>query len=393
MGFKNSFFNLTTSQGSSNKGGGGSSYSSFGRVVDIILDEDHPQYTIKGGAVAINGVFFKPINSPGKSTITSDMSFAYQSSSHIKTVPTVGEIIETTKLANPALSGGEFKSQTFYIRIVNIWNSPNTGVYLDMKNEPNLDITSKGQFKELSTVNPIRSTPGDVQIEGRQGQSLRFTGGKGSGSPWVDDTNIGKPITILSNGQGETKNGFETIGENINDDDCSIYLISDHKIPLEPANNKRFTYDDKPTTANEFKGNQVLINGGRLYFNAKENDIQLSSVTSIGMNTGGTVNIDATEYMCLDGSRIYLGVAARSASDISKEPVILGNQLEGFLDNLLGMLEGMAKDMAKARTVKSHPIPRLNKRGLQAIPVIRALRRRINPNGSSTLKSKKVFTE
>jgi len=392
MGFKNSFNSLKNSQ-SSGGAGAGSSYSSFGRVVDIILDEDHPQYANKGGASAINGVFYKPLNSTVNSTITSDMPFAYQSSAHIKTVPIIGEIVETTKLVNPAFSGGEQKSQPYYIRIVNIWNSPNTGVYLDMKNNPNLDISSKGSFKELSTVNPIRSTPGDIQIEGRQGQSIRFTGGKGTGNPWVDSTNIGKPITIISNGQSETDNGFETLGEDINEDECSIYLISDHKISLKPANEKRSTYDDKPIESSEFKGNQVIINGGRLFFNAKENDIQLSSTTSIGMNTGGTVNIDATEYMCLDGSRIYLGVAARSASDISKEPVVLGNQLEGFLDNLLGMLEGMAKDMSKARTVKNHPIPRINKRGLQAIPVIRALRRRINPNGPSTLKSKKVFTE
>jgi hypothetical protein len=67
--------------------------------------------------------------------------------------------------------------------------------------------------------------------------------------------------------------------------------------------------------------------------------------------------------------------------------------MEGFLMNLLNMLEGMANDMARARTIKNHPIPALNKRGLQAKPVIQALKNRINPNGPSTLKSKKVFTE
>ena len=139
--------------------------------------------------------------------------------------------------------------------------------------------------------------------------------------------------------------------------------------------------------------NWVIINGGRLFFNAKEHDIQLSSIKSIGLNTEGTVNIDSTDYMCLDGSQIFLGEKARTASDRFKEPVILGNQLEGFLENLLNLLEGMANDMASARTVKNHPIPQLNKRGLQARPVIQALKRLINPNGPSTLKSKKVYTE
>ena len=57
------------------------------------------------------------------------------------------------------------------------------------------------------------------------------------------------------------------------------------------------------------------------------------------------------------------------------------------------MLEGMADDMARAKTVDAKPIPLLNKRGLQAKPVIQALKRRINPNGQSVLKSKKVYTE
>ena len=31
----------------------------FGRVLDIILDETHPEYYLRGGAKAINGVFFR----------------------------------------------------------------------------------------------------------------------------------------------------------------------------------------------------------------------------------------------------------------------------------------------------------------------------------------------
>jgi|TARA_R100000030_G_scaffold100089_1_gene92382 hypothetical protein len=392
MGFKNSIFNF----GSSNKlsgGGGVSSYSSFGRVLDIILDESHPEYANKGGAASINGVFYKPLGAGGSELITRDMSFAYQSSSHIKTVPIVGELIEVTTLPNPAFSESERRTQNYYIRILNLYNSPNSAVYPDMTLNPNIDITLRGKFKELGTVNPISSSPGDVQFEGRQGQSIRFTGGKGNGNPWVDDTNLGSPMIIISNGQQETDNGFKTLGENMDQDDSSIYLVSNHSIPITPANDKRLSYEDKPVEGNEFKGSQVLINGGRLFFNAKSSDIQLSSVTSIGMNTGGTVNIDATEYMCLDGTKIYLGASALSAPEVSKEPVIKGNQLEGFLFNLLNLLEGMANDMARAKTVKNHPIPAINKRGLQAKPVILALKSRINPNGPSTLKSKKVFTE
>ena len=84
---------------------------------------------------------------------------------------------------------------------------------------------------------------------------------------------------------------------------------------------------------------------------------------------------------------------AIEASNNFKEPVVLGNQLEGYLNSILNILSGMADDMSSAKTVKGHAIPRINKRGLQAKATIAALRRIINPNGPSQLKSKKVFTE
>jgi hypothetical protein len=391
MGFKNSLNNL----GSSTGGTGTTTRSStvFGRVVDIILDENHTEYLNKGGARSINGVFYKPLGGYKKELTPNVLPFAQQSSSHIKTVPIIGEVVEIATMPNLASSTSERSNSKFYTRIVNTWNNANSSVYPDLANNPDTDITSGGTFKELGTVNPIRSTPGDVQIEGRQGQSLRFTGGKGSGNPWVDDENIGFPVTILSNGQSDTEEGFSTLGENIDEDNCSIYLVSNHQIPLTPASEKRDTFDENPEKSDQFKGSQIMLNAGRLYLNAKQADIQLSSIKSIGLNTEGSINIDGSSYLCLDAPKMYLGSKARTSSEGNREPVMLGNQTEAFLQNVLNLLEGMAKDMARAKTIKGHPIPSINKRGMQAQPVIRQLKSLINPSGTSQLKSKKVFTE
>jgi hypothetical protein len=395
MSYKTTLNNLITSRG------GGSSSSSttntttkvYGRVVDIILDEDHSEYINQGGGLAINGVFYKPLNKNYEEESPSILPFAYQNSSNIKVVPVVGEIVEVETVSTPSPLGNDNKTRKFYTKIVNVWNNPNSGLFLDIINNPELDISSKDSFIELAKVNPIKSGPGDIQFEGRQGQSIRFAGSKVKGVDYIDNSNNGKPVIIISNGQSETEQGFTTLSENINEDASSIYMVSDHQIPLKQASLKRSAWNDKPTQANEFKGNQVIINGGRLFFNAKEHDIQLSSIKSIGLNTEGTINIDSTSYMCFDGSQIYLGAKSRTAPDSLREPVVLGNQLEGFLKSVLNILEGMARDMATAKTVDKKPIPKLNKRGLQARPIIKALKRRINPSGPSTLKSKKVFTE
>lgn len=388
MSFTNSINNSVKSTSGTSRTN--SNATLYGRVVDIILDENHSEYGSKGGGIAINGVFYIPLVDNLYNDKLGATYFAYQGSAHIKTVPIVGEIVELQKMANPRSGQG---SRRHYTRIVNIWNNSNSGVYPDTNRSLELDITSNGTFTELADVNPIRSAPGDVQIEGRQGQSLRFTGGISSNNAIIDPENIGKPLTILSNGQADVDGGFLTIPENVDKDANSIYLAADHKIKLTPASTKRLAYDDNPTPSDEFRGNQVVINGGRLYFNAKLDDIQLSSITSVGINTEGSINMDASTYSCIDAPFIYLGHKARTSPNANKEPVLLGNQTEIFLEVLLNMMQGMATDMAAAKTIDGKPIPTINKRGMSMKQVLKDLKRQLNPGGQSNLKSKKVFTE
>ena len=336
MGFNTSLNSIGTSPG------GGSSTTTpkvFGRVVDIILDEDHPEYKNRGGGMAINGVFYKQLGRSQKELTPNALPFAFQHSAHIKTVPIIGEIIQVVSMPNLSLLGSEKPNTKYYTGIVNTFNNANSGAYPDLQNNSDLDMSYGSKFKELGKVNPIRSTPGDIQIEGRQGQSIRFTGGKGTGNPWIDDENIGSPVTIISNGQSDTKEGFSTLGENIDEDNCSIYLVSNHQIPLTPASEKRDACDEDPEKSDQFKGNQILLNAGRLYLNAKQSDIQLSSIKSIGLNTEGSINIDGSSYLCLDAPVMYLGSKARTASDSNREPVMLGNQTEAFFQNVLNLLK------------------------------------------------------
>jgi hypothetical protein len=394
MSYKTTLNSLITSRG----GGSPSSTPNtttkvYGRVIDVILDEDHPEYRNQGGGLSINGVFYKPLTKAFEEETPSILPFAYQNSSNIKVVPVVGEIIEVESISTPSPLGNDNKTRKFYTKIVNVWNNPNSGLFPDVVNNLGLDTSSGGSFKELAKVNPIKSGPGDIQFEGRQGQSIRFTGSKIKGVDFINDSNIGKPVTIISNGQAETEQGFTTLGEDINLDDSSIYLVSDHQIPLLQANEKRDTYDQAPKKADEFKGNQILVNAGRLFFNAKEHDIQLSSISSIGINTGGSVNIDGTDYIAVDANRIYIGEKSRTSPEYNKQAVLLGNQTENFLNILLNLLDGMAKDMSRAKTVDGKPIPLINKRGSQMTKVIESLKTQINPKGPSSLKSKKVFVE
>lgn len=389
--YSTNLYKFTSNKGSSNNKS--TVNKSFGRVLDIILDESHPQYEAKGGAKSINGIFFRYQSSIISEDTANNQNFAYQGTGQIKTVPVIGEVVKISSEPTSNKTKLAQSNTNYYTKIVNIWNSPNCNPYIDVYSNQTLDIERDGEFTEQATINPLKSALGDIQFEGRQGQSIRFTGAKGSANPFVDDTNKSKPVILISNGQVETEDGFTTISENIDEDKSSLYFVTDHKIPLTQASDIRKSYDNPPIKANEFKGNQILVNSGRIYFNAKTEDILLSSIESIGLNTEGSVNIDAKNYICLDSAKILLGEKARTSTDSTKEPVLLGNQTERLLDTLFNMLKSMAKDMAKAKTVDGKPIPLINKRGVQMQPVIQALQRQINPSGPSKIKSKKVFTE
>ena len=208
----------------------------------------------------------------------------------------------------------------------------------------------------------------------------------------TDDSNKDKPFIVISNGQKETQNGFSHIVEDINEDPASMYFTSDHSVPLFLANNKRSSYDKSPDTPSKFQGSQLLLNSDRIVLNARSNEVLISGQESIGINSK-TVNIDGEDYMCIDADKIYIGSRARTADGNAKQPVMLGHQVETYLQDVIDVLEGMAKAMMKAKTVKGDAIPQINMKGASSLGAFKSLKNRINPKGKSLLKSTKTFVE
>lgn len=350
----------------------------YGRVVKVLLDPTDPD--VKDSSM-LNGIFYRiPKNSADENT-PDTLQFAKQGTASIRVIPMEGELVELT----PAPGQNSLAGKIYYWnKIVNVWNSPHHNANPDTK-QANWEGNLLGGGKEQSNINPLQADPGDTLIEGRLGQSIRFGGSKGASKLSVDSSNEGKPVTLISNGQIETSNGNDPISEDINKDFNSIYLLSDHKSTLESANNKRDSYDVVPRKSNEYIGNQVLVNGGRLYFNAKEDSIFLSAKESVGINAR-TLNLDATDYFCVDAKKIYLGKKARTS--LGDEPVVMGTQLQNWLETLLDTLENVGKAMSTASAVSGGPVTQLVTTGPELTAVAKALKAQMKQ-----FQSKKVFTE
>jgi|LakMenEpi03Aug12_release.lakeMendotaPanAssembly.Ray.scaffolds.fasta_scaffold01359_42 hypothetical protein len=363
--------------------GGGSQQASpvFGRVMKIALDESTEILDAQGNSLPIGTILYRDITAEKETTATEYPALPLQS--NFKQFPLLNEVVLLIQGPTSDIQTNVSTKDVYYSTVVNLWGSSHHNALP----EPNTDISTilGKDVKELSDVNPMYPYPGDVLIEGRQGQSIRIGGNMSPKNTLVDSINNAKPFILISNGQIKTDNGIDHIVEDINKDPNSLYFLSDHKSDLVAANTKRDSYDLVPLNSDQYIGNQVIINGGRLFFNAKEDSILLSAKESVGLNAR-TLNLDATEYFCADSKKIYLGKAARTSG--GKEPVILGAQLENWLTTLLDTLNNLAIAMTTATSVIGGPVVQLNAAGPELQAVVNSLKTQIK-----LFQSKKVFTE
>lgn len=352
--------------------------TTFGRVVKVIYSLEDSD--CKDSSM-LNGIYFRLPKNPADETIPNKLQFARQGDASIRVLPMPGEMVEIHQAPGRNSTEG---SIYYWIKVVNIWNTPHHNANPDIK-QLDWEDALLGGSKESATINPLQANPGDTLIEGRLGQSIRFTGNQGDSSLETDSENNGMPVILISNGQIKTTEGTTPISEDINEDASSLYFLSNHKTTLTSANNKRDSYNAKPLESSQYVGNQVILNGGRLFFNAKQESIFLSAVDSVGINAK-TLNFDATDYYCVDANKIYLGKKARTSQ--GSEPVILGTQLQNWLETLLDTLENVGNAMSSATAVGAGPVTQLLVVGPELIAVSKALKAQMN-----LFQSKKVFTE
>ena len=197
-------------------------------------------------------------------------------------------------------------------------------------------------FGERLDVRPVQPYSGDLIIEGRWGQSIRF------GSS-IDDRReypvptywktglgaVGNPILIISNGNVANKvktNHF--ISENPDLDDASIWMTSGQSVKFTPGSTYTPSIKDKSVDLyikNQFGGNQVIISSDRLIFNARKQELIAFSKEGIGLSSEKAISIDGKQVVETESKRINLGINAKS-------PVLLGDRTMDWLNELCQIL-------------------------------------------------------
>lgn len=356
------------------------------RVIDIILDENHPEYVKYGNSNSIGAIKFTYIDRKTDTEDIQSLPVAFPISSTIRTLPLKNEIVFITQ--GPSTEASNVRSTdtlAYYTTIISIWNHPLHNQSPDLNN-PNQELGY--DFPNKNNVNPLQPFPGDVLVEGRLGQSIRLGGSIFSKNPFTDQNNNGDPFTIISNGQKNVGNGTDHIVEDINEDDSSIYLTSNHSLPLREVRSKNDSLKVKPSKVGDYKGKQLLLTADRLILNAKEENIGIYS-KGIFHTTSESIGLDAVTQLGLDAKKIHLGKEALK----ELEPVIKGDALELLLYDLLTLITTIGTSMQSASSLSGGPVINMNVEGPTIIREAARLKSLINPGGQSSIKSKKVYTE
>ena len=352
------------------------------RVVDIVLDDSHDDWSKFGEVESLGAIRFRVIGEQQDESDPTLLDIAFPINTNFKNYPLLNEIVLITEA--PAIDRDDsnvLHSRYFYTTIVNLWNSPHANPFPDtFQNEGDPDLGYN--FEDKANVAPLQPSQGDVIIEGRQGQTIRLTGTDFE-KKFVE-TNDQKPITIISNGKAEADPATPVV-ENIDDDPASIYLVEDHTVKLTQANEKRDAWDSEPDKADAYQGAQVLINSGRLFINAKEESILFSATEAVSGNAK-TVSFDGEDYVAVDATKVYLGTEAFG----EREPVLLGATTQAWMKDLLSELERLGKALAAVVPAGSSAggLAQIKSHGASMASPLGQIKKAIDD-----LDSLKVFTE
>jgi hypothetical protein len=342
-------------------------------VVDIILDEDHPNFTA-----------YEDIGKARVRRTVSDFNkdeaglrYALPANPNMKTYPLIHEPVIVYDLlgvlyyisilnwkSNPnqsaapyiSIDGQQFKKESKNQRYADAEAGvPDTGtdnqILLGEEFTPNVDIK------------PLLHKEGDFVLEGRFGQSIRF----GSNIPVEDEPVVANmKIRVGQREQAAELEYLQPIEEDVNLDPTSLYLTEDLTVPLELSTVESdihlFSVEEQPE---EYGGSQIVMNTDRILMNTKTNEIQAFAKKSINFTTEKYFTVDAAQEIrtktltlqyhenaneehvteenftvSADGQvafntpTIYLGEDGNE-----DEPVVLGQTLFDLLDQLLQALQ------------------------------------------------------
>lgn len=378
-----------------------------GRVLSIILDENHPRFKELGEWSSIGFLEFINVDTNGNNLDGATKAIAKPYFPNQKNYPLLNEIVYLISLPNQGVMENGSSRQYYYFNPINVWNHPHHNavpffINSEVKNK-NYNVSSLGStnktssknksinlgegFKEYPNIHPLLPYAGDYIFEGRWGNSIRFGSTvKGKNNIWSSNGENGDPILIIRNGQSpqSSDEGWIPILEDVNKDLSSIYITSKQKIAFKPSSESYSSYSKTlPTKVSEYNEPQIIFSSSRLLFNSYKDHILFSSVKSIGLNSKESVNIDTLLFITV-AKTIKLGDSKTT------NPMLRGDETVSVIEKVIEVILKLSQAlMPLAEILPPTPNVAVNIAANEAVAELTQLKGKLNIPGN--LKSKTNF--
>jgi hypothetical protein len=351
-------------------------------VYSVILDSTHPKYT---DASDIGGVTFRML-SPVTGIDESQLPIAYPFEKNFIDLPLKNELISISKVGSrhfytrvtSDVSGNKNLSSA-YDTITKRFAAvdSDTKLYSDTSKLENYEkveanniarstadgISSKnyngyGAYFRPVNIHRLALYEGDTLIESRFGQSIRFSAFNNpakSFAPNLIIRNSESPLTQVNSA------ALSSITEDINRDGSSIVLSSgEYVLPFIPGTIDSKGSTDFQTQPKSFKpypetlkGEQALINSGRIILSAKNAEMMFYAKGNVGFISDGQFSIDTRLGMNVSVNdnisfvtndrdfQIFSGNGSVFLGSKDLEPLVKGQKLVEILSELIQAIGDM----------------------------------------------------
>ena len=208
---------------------------------------------------------------------------------NIKQIPLIGEHVLIFKAYNQETTLTKTGIEWYYFSPYSIQSSINSnllpGISYNAISEADAQKIKPGVNFEAKSISPLQPYEGDLMIEGRWGNTLRFGSTTKNETGLINSSwhgaasTIGDPIIILSNGQINKPNK-QFVVENIQTDNASIYLTSTQKIKQFKLNNKLKI----GSSESAFNKPQLIGAADRIILTAKTDIVAIDSQKGIELH-------------------------------------------------------------------------------------------------------------
>ena len=213
-------------------------------------------------------------------------------------------------------------------------------------------------FKRNMKIHQLALNEGDTLLQGRFGHSIRFSG-------YIhDDKDNGTayPAIMIRNGENsdnQQKKIYDVVSEDVNMDGTSIQITSGQYKTLFNSTNVKVSKEANSNypSSDDLKGDQLVVNSGRLIFSSKTAETFLFSKKTFSIFTDDIVTIDTEKGYTLISQNGNIEINAKENKNIilavnsggkvfhgkdgAEEQAILGNKLVDLLGQLIDAIDAM----------------------------------------------------